>query len=379
MIALLLAGCLVGERRVDALLDPDGDGWLADVDCDNGDPSLGGAEHTDDGTDDDCDGVAVFDLRAWPLPSDRCWDHGEGAGALLVGEGVVRDGAGERPADRALLTEDTDGDGVPETLRLDGTELWFEPSAGAASSVALPEVPATVGWGGVVAGCATAIVMAPDPAQPAWDRARRIELCGGTELATWSWSGADRSLSDARVLRFDTDRWPDLVVARPHRTAPDVAVRLLDPTVTDAPHDVFAVRVRGPAPPFGVHVATGDADGDGVPDLGISAPDGAWLVPGRRLGTTVGQLLTVDVGDVGIPLPAGAPLGLAFHDLDGDGRDALVVAVAGEGGPRLHGYDADGVEVAFGAAPSGPCDPGLALGGGVLVADGQAWALPGDP
>jgi len=140
---------------------------------------------------------------------------------------------------------------------------------------------------------------------------------------------------------------------------------------------------------LGAALAVGDLDGDGIDDLAASAPgkrvDGrlgagrVYVIPGRRdAGPIVGPELVFDrsLEEVeGEPIAReGLGSALALTDLDGDGRDDLVVGVpeAEVDGMRAAGA----LLLAYGAAPDD---------GGNMQADRfaslvrGAGGLPGEP
>ncbi|MEZ4315869.1 MAG: hypothetical protein R3F61_00120 [Myxococcota bacterium] len=377
MWLLTLAACtLVPKSQVDRLLDADEDGWLVDVDCNSADPTLGATELLTDAVDNDCDGYAEIDLRNWPADDSACWLGAAGT-SVLQGPGAFTDlsDGTTTPADRVVQTPDVDGDGTPELLYAAAGMLTWAPSGGAAVSFAASGDPATLAWGGVVEGCPTALITGRDEIQTSWFAVRRVELCGGTERARWTFADADRRLVDVHVLDLGTDLWPDVLLAQPFRDIPTLGIQYRQQPDAPESHEHFDVRIRGVEAPFAELVAAADMDGDNLQELLISAPEGAWLVPARDRPGASEVVQDRDVADIGILLPAGPPLGLAFRDLDRDGTREALVAVGTETGVRVYAYDAEGTEVALMVAPPGTCES-VYLDGDVLISEGAAFWLP---
>jgi RHS repeat-associated protein len=173
-------------------------------------------------------------------------------------------------------------------------------------------------------------------------------------------SGAVRFLNADGSLRFATEPFPgfaggvrvatadfngdgiaDLVVG----TGPGRSTRVLIlDGVTGAV--LFAVNPFEPSFTGGVYVATGDLTGDGRPDLVITPDEGG----GPRVDIYNGLDFTRFASFFGIDDDAfrgGARA--AVGDIDGDGRDDLVVAAGFGGGPRIAAFD--GARLGSGGGP----------------------------
>ncbi|MCB9679066.1 MAG: hypothetical protein H6737_28450 [Alphaproteobacteria bacterium] len=379
LLALLVGCTLVPRRQVERLLDADGDHWLADVDCNSADPTLGGAEKLDDAIDNDCDGHALIDLRNWPTDDSACWIGSAGTvyNPALLGEGSYVDPStgASIPADLVVSAAEVEGDGIPELVSVSGSDVTWRPTAGDAATWPVPGDASTTAWGGMVEGCPTVLVAGVDDVQPSWIAVRRIDLCNGTVRAKWTFASSDRRLADVHALDLGTDIWPDTVVAQPYRDVPTVGIQYRQqPDVPEA-HDHLDVRLRGAAPPFGEYVASGDMNGDNVEELLISGADGAWLVRGANRPGVSDVVQDMRIEDIAIALPSGPVSGLAFKDLDLDGSTEALVATSTEHGVQIHAYDDRGNEVALLVAPPGPCEVD-ALGDLVLISGGTAYFLP---
>jgi len=380
MILFLMACRIVPQTQVELLLDPDRDGWPIDIDCDNADPQLGGSELLTDAIDNDCDGHAIIDLRNWPLDDSTCWTEVVGtlSNPALVQDGgftTLNDGA-ERSADRVRTAPDVEGDGITELLYADDGAVGFLPSEGSPVQFEVPGDPGrSLAWGGMVEGCPTVLVAGPHPIQPAWIEVNRVELCTGTVRSSWTWSAAERSLEDVHFLPLTLDFWPDAVLTDPEDDAPSLSIQYRTAPDSPAEHDFFDAQIRGDGALFGLFVAAADGSGDNLPDLLVSAAEGAWLIDGTQLPRGGEGFESVRVQDVGVFLAAGPPAAVAFSDLDGDGLREALVAVQTDTGLRVEAYNATGENTATLYAPPGSCDA-VSMSPTALVSGGAAFWLP---
>lgn len=176
------------------------------------------------------------------------------------------------------------------------------------------------------------------------------EVCYELEIKSAGIDPCDIALHD-----FDRDGNPDLAVPNSDPNINDgryVANVLFGDGARTAPAEAF--EVGGPLP---VRIATGDFDGDMAPDFAI-ANSGAYHVTFKRGDGNGGFATPMQFGT---ELPANS---MAAGDLDGDGRDELLVGSTGSI-----------VEVVF-TSPLGPGQPSLDLPGTVM--DVQAIDLDGD-
>jgi hypothetical protein len=141
----LLTGCAGadkgagGEGDGAVILDPDGDGYAGEADCDEGDPTLHpGAEERCDGVDQDCDGVIDED----PVDGAAYFQDADGDGfgdpltpvqACTLTEGLSQDGADCDDTDAAVspaATEvcddvDNDCDSVTDDVAPEDLLTWW--------------------------------------------------------------------------------------------------------------------------------------------------------------------------------------------------------------------------------------------------------------
>ncbi len=402
-----LTSCaLVGDARLDGLLDPDGDGWSVDRDCDNADPTMGGAELWDDAVDNDCDGFAVIDLRNWPAvpglspvdaaPEAPCTTQVANTGAsALVGTGDVAfalDGT-EFPADRIASVPDQDDDGLDEDLWVAGAQIRYATSGGDGFEV--PDggrnVAASLFWGGPESGCPAVLTAGPHPTQGDWSVLELVELCDGETVGTWSFGDPDQRPDLLAALPITPDLWPDLVQVRHDTDPPRVGVVLRQAALGGAGHDAFsAVFTSADAvgdAGFGAAVATGDLDGDNFGELAVTTSDGVWMIPGGALSGTSDTARLADVALLVTLAEVGAAEGstvldVAFADLDGDGADELLLAAddGSDTGYRVFAWTWDDSteslrHSALMVAPEGRCSATV-LTEAVFVGGGVPWLLP---
>ena len=119
----------------------------------------------------------------------------------------------------------------------------------------------------------------------------------------------------------------------------------------------------------GVRVATGDINGDGVPDIVATAGPGGLpevRVFDGRTGTLIRDFLAFD------PSFSGG-LNVACGDLNGDGRDDIVVAMDAGGMPLVRTFSgADGSTLAFFFAYAPSFSGGVRVAAGDVNGDGYA-------
>ncbi len=154
----------------------------------------------------------------------------------------------------------------------------------------------------------------------------------GTPAATLNSTFAANATGGVRVASgdFNGDGIPDIVIG----TGPGVAtrVRIIDPTTQK---ELFSVQPFEAAFTGGVYVAVGDVTGDGKADLIITPDEGG----GPRVRVFNGQGFGVvddffGIDDTNFRGGARAAVG----DVNGDGVGDLIVAAGFGGGPRIAGF-----------------------------------------
>jgi hypothetical protein len=138
----------------------------------------------------------------------------------------------------------------------------------------------------------------------------------------------------------------------------------------------FRIRGTGPGAKAGSSIAaTGDMNGDGVPDVGVGAPGAgsagtAYVVFGRRATSTVDLARLGQGGYSIVGAAAGQLIGSSIAstgDVNGDGRPDLALGVTGT--KYVSPPVAGSAYVVFGKAPADPLDL-AALGAGGFRIDG---------
>jgi len=391
-----LSTTALGQRV--ALWDPDGDGVL----------DLAAAAPTWDGPTDD--GLGRVYLVAGPLSGTLDADT---AVATLTG-GTEADALGSRLA----VVDDADGAGTPGLLvAAPGWEgdtagyyeqgvlaLYVGPQAG---TLSLEDADARVeghlpgmelGAGpvgqGDVDGDGLAELLLPAPAS--YDGGGSVWVFSGPLSGTMQTSDAElRVVGEAEGLGFgdavagggdlDGDGIDDLAVgATAWRGAAYVFSGPLDGGMDSRDADQF-VEGDELGGADGAHLAMSDLDGDGRDDLLVGAPgrsssggvEGAGrvaILAGDGLGLDLDPLLTITGTRPGLALGDSAG-GLAFEDLDGDGRADIAI-----GAPHdpAAGTDAGALCLLFGPARGAldhdRCDARL-LGAGTGAALGTDLSL----
>ena len=369
----LVACVWVGDEDLMQRVDADGDGyWSSEVggfDCDDRDPKVHpGADEVCNGIDDDCrpandavertwyvdadgDGfgsdavlTCVSDTAGWSLePGDCDDDHAQASpGALeICADGLDNDcdgrvdclgeegwqsfgeaeiailGSGDhRKLGFALVVADLDGDGVPELLASEYTDVTN--SANGHTVSLLPWASGTSNDGERLTDGAGAVLFAAE-----FDGQPGAELLSG-DGSTWSWtSGTTWELEPERDGRL--------------RAACDVDGDGLDEAlVFDTDGGVYlnnAVTAEGAVvwttPLRAQSIACGDVDGDGWTDLLVSSQDDGLMQAGQV------RLFLDPLGD---PVETWWSGGQTYDqvgntvtllDLDGDGFDDVVLNAAG--------------------------------------------------
>ncbi len=216
------------------------------------------------------------------------------------------------------------------------------------------------------------------------DDAGRL-VAGGVVPGGFSDGSTVASRSDFAIARYSGTNTSPIFATSPAPGAPPT-IRVFDATTHESllSFDAFDGFQNG------VTVAMGDVNGDGYPDIIAAAGQGGSSnirvfdgKTGQALDGTLGSFLAFPGSDdVNNPqFFTGAfqgPLNVAAGDINGDGHDDVIVAVAADGPPHLKVFSgADGSELLSLLVYPGadnPSDPAYftnAFQGGVRVASGD--------
>ena len=369
LIPLLIVACSeAAAPKAEEVVygDEDEDGYTADIDCDDGDPTIHpGADEACDNVDNDCDGELDEGLATEWFPDDDADGFGSAATSVMAcarpaghvpntgdcddGDAFAYPGANEYCDG---VDNDCDGQADPTACRpLESSELRFDGLAAGFEVghrvVGLTDLDRD-GFGDFAIGAPNA-----DP----------LGYAGG---AAWFFDGPvaeGASLEDADAVFYggvlgefagwdvapvgdvDGDGQGDVVVGawgEPSAGSEAGATYLLLGPISGTlmPSDA-AARLRGEATgdSSGQSVAgVGDRTGDGLPDLLIGAPNAddvgfssgaAYLVSGAVAGTVgLRDATSRFSGDTEADRLGAAVTGTG--DLDGDGLDDLAISAPGD-------------------------------------------------
>lgn len=397
-------------------VDADGDGFVAGDDCDDGDAlrSPAAVESCGDGLDDDCDGARDDGCE---VPRSGGCSTGSGlvsfglaaAGALLVRRrwmaAVVavaiagNAGAAETPVDVGAIGV-IEGYQALGYLRGPVAAGDFDGDGTTDLAIASPQAMAPLFASG-------AVWLLPNASLRG-----RSTLAGAVMLA--GDSEHDRLGASLAVLPGPPDRADGLIIGADHTglNERDEGMAAIWRAPSASTFDVVAhadYTLGGDdlEDALGAQLAVGDFDGDGTLDQAIAAPyrdlvqpdesvvehvGRVWIVHGSVTGPTgarkIGAIATATIDGTGRERYFGWRL-VCPGDLDGDGRDDLIVGLLG-GEPRYGGRlawypgvardahlaEADARGVWFGTVRDGRFGESIAVRGrDVLV--GSPYAGPG--
>jgi hypothetical protein len=347
--------------------DADGDGYVAEQDCDDDDATSypGGTEYCD-GADNDCDGVVddgALDAQAWYADDD-----GDGFGdpqrqqlACRQPSGWVgddRDCDDDDPsvhpeAEEASDGVDNDCDGSVDelggqdigtygALEVDNaSDWWTGGSSGASAGGAVAGGLDLTGDGtddlllsapGAATGGEFYLLRGEDLGSTTGGSLGQASVTGGIGWQSPS-SGDAMGASLTLLPDVDGDGSPDLAVGSPGQDdgATDTGTVILYFSSIDA---YYFVNTSAEGARLGVVAHAGDTDRDGLSDILVGAPGLSSSQSGQGFAELLlgdrDQMVTVGAYWVGdSPNDSiGDALGTA-GDLDGDGLDELVVAGSG--------------------------------------------------
>ena len=407
--------------------DEDGDGFTADVDCDDTDPAIrpGGTELCD-GIDNDCDGDVDNGIeQTWFLDADDdgYGDPDETILACARPDGAVPSGTDCDDADAAVypgasercdhLDNDCDDD-VDEGLPAEDYDWYYLDEDGdgfGSAEAALSACDLPPGYAPNARDCddreATVYPGAPEISGDGLSN--DCDSCWATGLCSLD-DAAARLLGDvedgaaggalAGLGDWEGDGDAELAVGAPDQDqdgltgAGSVAI-LSGPWVGDRGLEEALVRIHGEAASMGLGAALltlQDLDGDDASELAVSGPGGAggvWLLSSALRGPLLlSDALASYEGERDGDAAGGALAG--GGDMDGDGGPDLLIGAArwpalGDYGaiylvtaePRLS-LDLADATARWEGERTGD-DAGAALGAGDLDGDGQMDAAMGAP
>ena len=344
MTMLLLTGCfsLFEDAAQRELRDRDGDGWNANVDCNDGDPNVHpfAVEIWYDGFDENCDGWDDWDADGdgWAANAGDCndADAGQHPGRDEVWyDGVDQDcdGGTDLDADAdgfyAIRSGGSDCDDFDAEVNPDAEEIWYDTidqNCDGNDRDRDGDGQDAQRVGGL--DCNDV-----DPELPAlWYHDIDRDGVGGRNTGIWScWPPGYASRVGGDCNDFHPGVHPGEV-----EICDDGLDNDCDPTTVcdldewDSFIEVEAdVTLTGSADGdrFSSALATGDLDGDGFLDLIVGAY-GAGSDSEGEVGVYLGpSISTADLEFTGGAAKARAGRAVATGDLDGDGEDELLIGI----------------------------------------------------